>query len=400
MVLIYITQKIWQVTTLYIQIKEIGMDIYNTKQYYQKEKKEIEKWNTSESNKKHIFSFLCKMENNGLSFVQLCKYIFTLKRFVNVYDKNFEDVTSEDIDKFLSSMNGLKQKTKKIRYYCLKKFLTFIGKEKIFENNGIVFKSSSKKLPEEILTQEEIERMVNACDSVRDKAIVSVLYESGARIGEFLSMKIKDIHFDNYGAVIIIPDGKTGSRRIRVVNSAQLLKSWLSVHPFKDNPESYVWITKFNRKNRGKGWDVMSEQAVNQLLKNVSKNAGINKKVYPHLLRHSRATHLASFLTEAQMKEFFGWTQSSNMASVYVHLSGRDVDNALLKVYGLKKEEDKPEKVMIKFEELKADFSTEKMLQLESLVIEFLKAIAQEMPSVKEKFREIVRQKNMERLFE
>jgi hypothetical protein len=55
---------------------------------------------------------------------------------------------------------------------------------------------------------------------------------------------------------------------------------------------------------------------------------------------------------------------------------------------------------MIKFEELKADFSTEKMLQLESLVIEFLKAIAQEMPSVKEKFREIVKQKNMEKLFE
>jgi hypothetical protein len=45
---------------------------------------------------------------------------------------------------------------------------------------------------------------------------------------------------------------------------------------------------------------------------------------------------LLTALSEAQMKEFFGWTQSSNMASVYVHLSGRDVDSALLKTYGIK----------------------------------------------------------------
>jgi len=41
------------------------------------------------------------------------------------------------------------------------------------------------------------------------------------------------------------------------------------------------------------------------------------------------------------MKEFFGWVQASDMASIYVHLSGRDVDNALLKVYGIKNDEEK-----------------------------------------------------------
>jgi integrase/recombinase XerD len=45
-------------------------------------------------------------------------------------------------------------------------------------------------------------------------------------------------------------------------------------------------------------------------------------------------------LTEAQMKEIFGWTQSSDMAAIYVHLSGRDVDDALLKLAGFKKEAD------------------------------------------------------------
>lgn len=69
-------------------------------------------------------------------------------------------------------------------------------------------------------------------------------------------------------------------------------------------------------------------------LTTLAQRAGIKKHVHPHLFRHSRATALANKLTEAQMKEFFGWTQASEMASVYVHLSGRDVDNALLALHG------------------------------------------------------------------
>ncbi|GAH95915.1 unnamed protein product, partial [marine sediment metagenome] len=64
-----------------------------------------------------------------------------------------------------------------------------------------------------------------------------------------------------------------------------------------------------------------------------------NSPFYPHLFRHSRATHLANVLTEAQLREFFGWTKRSEMTSIYVHLSGRDVDKALLKHYGRKHEE-------------------------------------------------------------
>ncbi|MFN3621454.1 MAG: zinc ribbon domain-containing protein [Nitrososphaerales archaeon] len=56
-------------------------------------------------------------------------------------------------------------------------------------------------------------------------------------------------------------------------------------------------------------------------------------------MRHSRATFLASKLTEAQMNQVFGWRQGSDMPSIYVHLSGRDVDDAILGVYGLKKAE-------------------------------------------------------------
>ena len=57
---------------------------------------------------------------------------------------------------------------------------------------------------------------------------------------------------------------------------------------------------------------------------------------------HSRVTHLATVLKEPEMREFFGWTKDSDMPSIYVHLSGRDVDDTLLDHYGLKRAEREP----------------------------------------------------------
>ena len=66
----------------------------------------------------------------------------------------------------------------------------------------------------------------------------------------------------------------------------------------------------------------------------------MKKRIYTHLMRHSRATELATSLTEAQMKEHFGWVLGSYMPSTYVPLSGRDVDCAILKAHGISIDEE------------------------------------------------------------
>ena len=73
-----------------------------------------------------------------------------------------------------------------------------------------------------------------------------------------------------------------------------------------------------------------------KMVKEVAAKAGIQKRVYPHLFRHSRASYYANKLTEQQLKAFFGWTGGSQMAATYVHLSGRDIDNAVLQANGAK----------------------------------------------------------------
>ncbi len=162
-----------------------------------------------------------------------------------------------------------------------------------------ISRKDSKKLPEDLLSEEEIEKLINACGHPRDRALVASLYESGARISELGNLKIKHVKFDQYGAVLMV-DGKTGMRRVRIIFSSPYLATWLENHSFRDNPEAFVWV---GIGTVGRNVP-MQYGAIRMLLKRIAERAGIKKKIHPHLFRHSRSTHLAKHLTEAQMKQY------------------------------------------------------------------------------------------------
>jgi integrase len=75
---------------------------------------------------------------------------------------------------------------------------------------------------------------------------------------------------------------------------------------------------------------------VSRKLKELAKKADVKKPANAHAFRHARATFIARHLKETEMREFFGWGRDSEMPSIYVHLSGRDVDNSVLSIYGIK----------------------------------------------------------------
>lgn len=74
---------------------------------------------------------------------------------------------------------------------------------------------------------------------------------------------------------------------------------------------------------------------LNAIVKRAAARAGITKRVHPHALRHARATHMAKFLSEYQLRAYFGWTKSSNVPARYIHLAGKDLDATLASHYGL-----------------------------------------------------------------
>jgi hypothetical protein len=85
----------------------------------------------------------------------------------------------------------------------------------------------------------------------------------------------------------------------------------------------------------------LKREGLRKILRSASEKAKLKKRVYPYLFRHTRATLNATFMTEAEMCIYFGWEQGSKMPRIYVHLSGREVDDKLLRFYNLKKERER-----------------------------------------------------------
>lgn len=181
---------------------------------------------------------------------------------------------------------------------------------------------------QELITEKEVGEAVKVSYKPRDKALVAVLYESGCRISEVGTLCLENVAFDSSGVVLTV-NGKTGSRRIRLVKSAQFLAAWINTHPLNGDPRARLWISLGSRSQ----FKPMSYQSLVKIVKTAFAKAGIKKKCNPHLFRHSRASVMANHLTEFQMNHYFGWKQGS-MPATYVHLSGKELDSAILKMNG------------------------------------------------------------------
>ena len=274
----------------------------------------------------------------GYSVQRVLKYLTTLVSLSRQFKKPLRELTEEDVKEWAGWLNTTREYRDWTKYdlmTILRRYLRWLGK-------GDVVSWLKPRLPrnnttpEEVLTEDEIKRIAEAAYTTRDKAFVLALYESGCRIGEFLPLKLKHVSFDRHGAVLRVT-GKTGDRRVRLVASTLPLQEWIEEHPGKDDPEAYLWCQipapyhpadKVKRRHVSYGF-------VNKLLRELAQKAGVKKKVNPHAFRHARATFLARHLKEPEMREFFGWGKDSEMPSVYVHLSGRDVDASVLAVYGM-----------------------------------------------------------------
>ncbi len=97
-------------------------------------------------------------------------------------------------------------------------------------------KSHDKKI--DLITRYDIEKLINACNNTRDKTLISLLYDSGCRIGEILTLKMNDIVFDEYSLILNV-HGKTGNRSVRIIgDSIAYLKDYLKS---KDDNDEYLF---------------------------------------------------------------------------------------------------------------------------------------------------------------
>lgn len=242
----------------------------------------------------------------------------------------FSSLTKDDVVRVVSEIETetWSDWTKRDYKLLLKAFLLWAGKQE--EVNWIKLKRL-KSLPNELISEQDVQKMIDAALNLRDKALIAMLYEGGFRISELGTMKVKDLSFDRWGAIAMV-NGKTGPRRVRLIWSLPYVAQWIDAHPLRQDRNAPLWMKVKH------GMDGITYEDFRKLLQRIAVRAGVQVKVNPHNFRHSRSTHLASRLTESQMEEYLGWVQGSRMPSVYVHMSGRDLDADLLKMYGLEAE--------------------------------------------------------------
>ena len=300
----------------------------------------------SEENRKIIMDFKDYLLSEGIGLAKIERYLGDMIKFSRLLEKSFKEANKEDIRRVVSAIHQtpLSEQTKRSFKIMIRKLYVFI---RGIEERGVYpdevrwmrmeIGNNHKKLPEELLNEEEIKALIRNAGNAKNKALLATLAESGCRISEVGLMKIKHVSFESYGARISVA-GKTGSRKILIINATPYLQEWINSHPQNNNSESYLWISRTHC--------LMTYSRMVAILKNAARKAGIKKRVHPHLLRHSRATQLAGIMSDSQLKNYLGWTQSSKMAGIYVHMSGKDADDAILMANNIKIEHVKRDPVL------------------------------------------------------
>ncbi len=170
------------------------------------------------------------------------------------------------------------------------------------------------KLPK-VLSKSEVKRMIENTENIKHKCILALLYSTGLRRSELLSLRLMDI--DSERMVINIKGAKGKKDRISLLSNDML--KMLREYYKKYTPKEYLF--------EGANGKQYSETSVSKILKNAAKRAGIRKNVTPHMLRHSFDTHLLEQGTDLRyIQELLGH-KSSKTTEIYTHISIKAIEN-------------------------------------------------------------------------
>ena len=244
-----------------------------------------------------------ELKIRGFSPLTVRNYSFFVEKFLAKQDKKVDDLDEDDVKLFLSDMFESKSKNTIMLAAASLKFFyqEILGKE----FSKIKMPKKDRKLPE-ILNKGEVKELIENADNQKSRLIISMLYSTGLRVSELVNLKSEDINFnENTGWV---RSGKGGKDRLFAI-SQQLGEDLQAYLKGRDN--AYL----FSRNK------ALTTRNIQKIVKNTKERAGINKKVTPHTLRHSFATHLLEQGTDIRVIQVMLGHSSLNTTQMYTHIS-------------------------------------------------------------------------------
>ena len=209
---------------------------------------------------------------------------------------------------FLLSYSNRSRSTMRGVYFALKFFYENVLHKRFDEKLPIV--KSKPKLPM-VLNKDEILRMFEIVENTKHKVVLALLYYAGLRVSEVRKIRWEDIDFER--EIIHVKQSK--GEKERMVFLHKKLKNILKEYGLRSN--GYVLISE-----RG---GIYSERTIQQIVKNIAKKADITKKVTPHVLRHSFATHLLEGGADIRYIQKLLGHKSLRTTQIYTHVASRDI---------------------------------------------------------------------------
>ncbi len=265
--------------------------------------------------------FRRRLMAEGLSENSIENYVRDVSLFsewLQDMGKDLMTATKEDVLDFLGHLRDEGQSSATIarRLSAIKSFWRLVRGEVL----DVKWKGRERRLPV-WLTEEEVDRLIDACETIKERAIVTLMYEAALRVSELCNLTVDDVDLRK-GEVRV--RGKGGKERVVPIGmrAIRALEVWLSVRP-QDSP--YL----FPGRSPGEPID---RTTVFKMIKRLAQKAGIEKNITPHTLRHSRATLLRrKGMDIGELRVFLGHSDISTTV-IYDHIVLEDIRRRLREI--------------------------------------------------------------------
>ena len=292
-------------------------------------------WDTGIEN----FRNYLKLER-GLSMNTIKSYEFDLIHFKNFMIENSinespQKCSSSTVKRYLyKNFSNKKSRSQARSISALKSFFNYFlfeGKINSSPLNDIESPKIENRLPE-VLTEDEIKRLISSVNldsefGQRNKTIIEVLYGTGIRVSELTELKLSNIFFNEN---ILKVTGKGNKERFVPLGKIASIeiKKYLSYRDkLKINSKfsDILFLNKYGRQ--------LTRSMIFKVIKDSSKNANIDKKISPHTLRHSYATHLLKNGADLRTIQLILGHESITTTEIYTHLDTYHLDEVLKKFH-------------------------------------------------------------------
>lgn len=241
----------------------------------------------------------------GMSPESMKTYNFYLTDFFEHINRPFEQVTTNDIRIYLyetQKRTGISNRTLDGKRLVINTFMDWCWKEGYIPNNPCASIKPIKfeEKPREPLSNMELEIVRDACENYRDKAMIELFYSTGCRLSEMVNLKISDIDFTSKEVHLF---GKGSKHRTSYLNAKAeyMLKKYFELERPKESISDSVFVI-FR-----KPYNEMHKESIYARVKAIQKRSGIERSLFPHLLRHTMATDaLNRGMNVAEVKEILG----------------------------------------------------------------------------------------------